>query len=63
MKVIKEYIRKKRLQSKLKKLDSYWMRYNGTCFSELPSFYLTHTPEEIEEYYQRLHKKINELNS
>lgn len=61
MQHIKNYIKKKRLQSKLKKMDLYWMQYNGTCFSELPSFYLTHTPEEIEEYFQYLRKKIDEL--
>ena len=43
MQSLKEYIKKKRLQAQLKKLDFYWMQYNGTCFSELPSFYLTHT--------------------
>lgn len=61
MQFLKEYIKKKRVQAQLKKLDFYWMQYNGTCFSELPSFYLTHTPEEIEEYFQYLHKKIEEL--
>ncbi len=61
MKHLKNYIKKKCLQSKLKKMDLYWMQYNGTFFSELPSFYLTHTPEEIKEYFQYLRKKIDKL--
>lgn len=63
MEKIKNFIERKHLAVQLRKLDSLWTNTYGTCFSEVPSFYLTHTQKEIETCYQRLHEKIKELEN
>lgn len=52
---------------KLKQMDDWWYFMGGSCFELFPpSFYYTHTEEEIEritaENLERIDKLINELN-
>ena len=58
--IIKEYLKKRRRKKMLKDLDNFYYMTYGNCFAEPPSFYLTHTREEVEEYYQHLHEMIQE---
>lgn len=63
---IKEFIRKRREKRKLEDMDRMWY-LTGRSSWELfpPSFYYTHTPEEIKketaELMERVHKLIDEL--
>lgn len=52
---------------KLKQMDDWWYFMGGSCFGLFPpSFYYTHTEEEIEritaENLERIDKLINELD-
>lgn len=62
---IREFIKKVMWKRKLKRLDDEW-RFSHGCFDMYPpSFYLTHTPEEVEriqdEDFKRIREKIAEL--
>ena len=62
---IMEYIKQRRWKAELRRLDENWYLW-GSCFDMYPpSFYLTHTPEEVEkiqaEDLKRIKQKIEEL--
>ncbi len=71
MKKIIEFLKKSMkkiiFRIKLKQMDDWWYFMGGSCFELFPpSFYYTHTEEEIEritaENLERIDKLINELN-
>lgn len=64
---LKNSMRKIIFRIKLKQMDDWWYFMGGSCFELFPpSFYYTHTEEEIEritaENLERIDKLINELN-
>lgn len=64
---LKNSMRKIIFRIKLKQMDDWWYFMGGSCFGLFPpSFYYTHTEEEIEritaENLERIDKLINELN-
>lgn len=63
---LKKMIREIRFQIKLKEMDDLWYFMGGSCFGLFPpSFYYTHTQEEIEritaETLEKLRTMIDEL--
>lgn len=64
---LKNSMRKIIFRIKLKQMDDWWYFMGGSCFELFPpSFYYTHTEEEIEritaENLERIDKLINELD-
>lgn len=64
---LKNSMRKIIFRIKLKQMDDWWYFMGGSCFGLFPpSFYYTHTEEEIEritaENLERIDKLINELD-
>lgn len=64
--ILKEMIRKIMFQIKLWEMDRRWYFFGGSCWQLFPpSFYYTHTEEEIKqitkETVEKLTKMIDEL--
>ena len=46
---MKKWIQKLRYKRKLRQMDDMWRMMGGSCFGLFPpSFYMRHTPEEIQ---------------
>ena len=46
---MRKWIRKLRYRAKLRRMDEMWRWMGGSCWGLFPpSFYLTHTPEEVQ---------------
>lgn len=59
---IKAKIDKIRFKMKLKRMDRAYYIFGWSCFGLFPpSFYYTHTPEEIEEITNRELEKIKQM--
>lgn len=59
---LKKLIQKIRFRIKLKRMDDMWYLTGGNCFGLFPpSFYYTHTQEEIDRITAEEIKKIREL--
>ncbi len=55
-------IQKIKFQIKLKEMDDWWYYTGGNCFGLFPpSFYYTHTQEEIEKITTEEKRKLREL--
>lgn len=60
--ILKKLIQDVLFQMKLKEMDEFWYMTGGSCFGLFPpSFYYTHTPEEVEQITAAEIKKIREL--
>lgn len=58
----KKFIKKVRFKHKLRVMDDFYYFTGQSSYSMFPpSFYYTHTPEEIERITQEEMKKIREL--
>lgn len=56
--VIKKII----FRMKLRRMDDMYYFFGGSCFSMFPpSFYLTHTPEEVEEITNQEIEKMKQI--
>ncbi len=65
MKIIRDWIDRIKFKIKLQEMDYIYYRYGGNCFGLFPpSFYYTHSQEEIkkigEETILRLQEMIDE---
>jgi len=60
--LLKELVQKIILWKKLKTMDMNWYLMGGNCFGLFPpSFYYTHTEEEIERIKFELIKELEEI--
>lgn len=60
--IIKKLIQDVLFQMKLKEMDEFWYMTGRSCFGLFPpSFYYTHTPEEVEQITAAELKKIRTL--
>jgi len=59
---IERIYEKIRLRRKLKRMDSLWSLYGGSCFGLFPpSFYHKHSEEEIQRLQQEEIRKLKEI--
>lgn len=57
-----ELYRKVMFYKKLRYMDTIWRLYGGSCFGLFPpSFYYTHTKEDIERITNEKIKRLNKL--
>ncbi|MGN0325310.1 MAG: hypothetical protein ACI4DW_03290 [Lachnospiraceae bacterium] len=62
VKLLKELIRKIRFRLKLREMDEQWYLTGGNCFGLFPpSFYYTHTEEEIKRITAEEIAKLREI--
>ena len=66
IRIFREMIRKTVFRMKLREMDRMWEFMGGSCWGLFPpSFYYTHTEEEIErikkETIERLQQRIDEM--
>ena len=54
--------RKIAFRIKLKQMDAWWYYIGGNCFQAFPpSFYYTHTEEEIKQAKAEIHAELDKL--
>lgn len=59
IRIFREMIRKTVFRMKLREMDRMWEFMGGSCWGLFPpSFYYTHTEEEIERIKKRNNRKI-----
>lgn len=59
---IKSLCEKIRFRRKLKDMDAFWYSFGGSCFGVFPpSFYYTHTQEEIEKLEKEEIAKLKKI--
>lgn len=59
---IKKWYKQYNFKRKCKDIDNSWWLFGGACFGGYPpSFYLTHTPEEIERIKKEDIEKTKEI--
>ncbi len=62
MKCIHKWINKLKFKMKLRKMDKIHYLCGGGCFSLFPpSFYYTHTPEEVEKITEECLAKLQKM--
>lgn len=62
VKLLKELIHKIRFRLKLREMDEQWYLMGGNCFGLFPpSFYYTHTEEEIKRITAEEIAKLREI--
>lgn len=62
MPTVKEIVDTIRLKIKLDRMDRSYYMFGWSCFGLFPpSFYYTHTPEEVEEITNRELEKIKQM--
>lgn len=60
--VLKDLFHKSRFRIKLKEMDDWWYYTGGSCFGLFPpSFYYTHTEEEIKQITEETLGRIRAL--
>ena len=59
---IKNLYEKIRFRIKLKRMDDLWYMFGGSCFGLFPpSFYYTHTPEEVDRIAKEEIAKLRKI--
>ncbi|MDO4286384.1 MAG: hypothetical protein Q4C40_01505 [Eubacteriales bacterium] len=62
MRTVKEIVDTIRFKIKLDRMDRAYYMFGWSCFGLFPpSFYYTHTPEEVEEITNRELEKIKQM--